>query len=180
MESLVRGGGDPSRLRVEHASVLTEPDIARFGALGITASVQPAFIASETGWLEKRLGPERLERTYAFRSLSEAGAPLAGGSDSPVEPPHPLWGMATARDRCGLVPAEALTAQAAFAMFTAGAAAAVGRDAALEPGSEAMLTILSVDPVAGTPDELRRAEVLGTWIDDAAVAIPEGITTWKG
>ena len=106
------------KLRIEHASVLTAPDIARFGRLGVTASVQPAFIASETTWLEKRVGPERLRRTYPFRSLLTAGAPLAGGSDCPVEPPHPLWGMAAARDRCGLVPEEGLSADQALALFT--------------------------------------------------------------
>ncbi|NIU21562.1 MAG: amidohydrolase family protein, partial [Actinobacteria bacterium] len=93
MERLIGDGADPALMRVEHASVLTSDDIERFGRLGITASVQPAFIASETTWLEKRMGPERLQRTYPFRSLLDAGAPLAGGSDCPVEPPHPLLGM---------------------------------------------------------------------------------------
>lgn len=180
MESLIRSGADPSLFRVEHASVLTETDISRFGSLGITASVQPAFLASETGWLAKRLGPDRLTRTYAFRSLAEAGAPLAGGSDSPVEPPHPLWGMATARDRCGLVPEEGLDAESALAMFTTGAAAAVGRKAALEPGAEASLSVVSVDPLAADPDGLRQGEVLATWVGGKPVEVPEGITTWKG
>jgi len=180
MESLIRSGADPSLLRVEHASVLAEADITRFGSLGITASVQPAFIASETGWLEKRLGRDRLTRTYPFRSLAEAGAPLAGGSDSPVEPPHPLWGMATARDRCGLVPEESLDGAAALAMFTSGAAAAIGRTGVLEPGAEANLTIVSVDPVEATPGDLRQAEVVATWVGGHPVEIPKEITTWKG
>lgn len=180
MESLIRDGADPSLFRIEHASVLTEADISRFGALEITASVQPAFIASETGWLAKRLGTDRLARTYAFRSLAEAGAPLAGGSDSPVEPPHPLWGMATARDRCGLIPEEGLDAASATAMFIAGAAAALGQRASLRPGAEANLSVVSVDPVAATPDELRRADVMATWIGGEPVIIPDGMITWKG
>jgi len=179
MERLVERGADPADLRIEHASVLTESDIARFGRLGVTASIQPAFIASETGWLEKRVGPDRILRTYPFRSLADAGTSLAGGSDSPVEPPHPLHGMAAARDRLGLVPEEALTPTEAFELFTGSAGTAIGEAASLAPGSVANLTILDVDPVAATPDELRAARVVGTWVEGAEVEIPQGIQAWQ-
>ena len=179
MGRLIDHGADPALLRIEHASVLTEADIARFGQLGVTASVQPAFIASETRWLEKRVGPDRILRTYPFRSLADAGAPLAGGSDSPVEPPHPLHGMAAARDRLGLVPAEALLAHEALQLFTDGAAAALDEDAALTPGSPANLTILDVDPVRATPDELRHAEVIGTWVDGEEIRFAADTEAWQ-
>ena len=84
-------------------------DIERFAALGVTASIQPAFLPSETGWLERRLGPERLRWAYAFGSLAAAGVPLAGGSDAPVETPEPLRGMAAARHRAGIVLAKPWT-----------------------------------------------------------------------
>jgi predicted amidohydrolase YtcJ len=179
MERLIAEGADPSRLRVEHASVLTVDDIARFGRLGVTASVQPAFIASETGWLEKRLGPERLARTYPFRSLLDAGAPLAGGSDCPVEPPHPLWGMAAARDRCGIVAEEGLSAAEALALFTDDSARAIGDDASIAVGAPATITIVDVDPVVASPDELRSAAVLGTWLDGDPVAVPPATVAWR-
>ena len=179
MELLIEQGADPTRLRIEHASVLTAPDIVRFGRLGVTASVQPAFIASETGWLEKRLGPERLLRTYPFRSLADAGTPLAGGSDSPVEPPHPLHGMAAARDRLGMVAAEALTPPEALRLFCEGAATAIDESADLAPGSTANLTILDVDPVTATPSELRQATVIGTWVDGNEIEIPDDTTAWQ-
>lgn len=179
METLIGEGADPTRLRIEHASVLTTADIARFGRLGVTASVQPAFLASETTWLEKRVGPERLRRTYPFRSLLAAGTPLAGGSDCPVEPPHPLWGMAASRDRCGLVPEEGLSAPEALALFTTGSAAAIGEDAALVAGNAATFTVLDGDPITATPDELRRIDVLEVWVDGKAVVIPEGTVVWR-
>lgn len=179
MEDLIAAGADPARFRIEHASVVTDEDIARFGRLGVTASVQPAFLASEVSWLEKRLGPERLRRTYPFRSLAEAGAPLAGGSDSPVEPPHPLWGMAAARDRLGIVPEESLDPQAALDLFTRDAATAIGERGRLEPNRSATFTVLDLDPVTATPDELRAAKVLATWVDGSPVEIPEGIRAWQ-
>jgi hypothetical protein len=180
MERLVADGADPTDLRVEHASVLTHSDIARFGRLGVTASVQPAFIASETGWLGKRLGPERLARTYPFRSLADAGTPLAGGSDSPVEPPHPLPGMAAARDRCGIVPEEALDAAEALALFTSGAAAAIGADGTLAPGTRADLTVLDGDPLTASPRELRSVRPLAVMVGGTAVEWRRGTVAWVG
>ncbi|HEY7824275.1 MAG TPA: amidohydrolase [Acidimicrobiia bacterium] len=116
-EQLIDEGADPSKLRVEHASVLTDATIERMARLGVTASVQPAFIVSEASWLEKRLGPERMSRVYPFRSLLEAGVPLLGGSDSPVELPDPEVGISAAVDRHGVNPNEALTRQQAESMF---------------------------------------------------------------
>ncbi len=118
-EELIKGGADPARLRVEHASILTERAIERMARLGITASVQPAFLASEGSWLSKRLGDARMERVYPFRSLAEAGVTLLGGSDTPVETPDPMVGIAAAVDRHGINPNEAITRSMAEAMFAA-------------------------------------------------------------
>jgi predicted amidohydrolase YtcJ len=178
LDELIRLGADPALLRIEHASVLKQADIERFGRLGVTASVQPAFMASETTWLESRVGPERLETTYAFRSLAENGVPLAGGSDCPVEPPYPVAGMAAARDRCGIVPAQALSPEQALALFTNGSAAAIGETAQLTPGSPADLTVLDTDPVTATPDAVRTAGVLATFVEGAEVPRPSDVVTW--
>ena len=106
-EVLARGGADPGRLRIEHASVLTPGAVDRMAALGVTASVQPAFVASEREWLPKRLGP-RVARTYPFAALAEAGVPMVGGSDCPVEAPNPWSGIAAAAGPAGLGPRAAM------------------------------------------------------------------------
>jgi hypothetical protein len=105
-------------LRVEHASILTNPTIDRMVDMGVTASVQPAFLASEETWLEKRLGPDRMSRAYPFRSLIEAGVPLLGGSDSPVELPDPEVGINAAVVRHGINTDQALTRDQAEALFS--------------------------------------------------------------
>jgi predicted amidohydrolase YtcJ len=112
-------GADASRLRLEHASLLTGPAIERMARLGVTASVQPAFLASESGWLGKRLGEERMGRVYPFRSLIEAGVPVIGGSDSPVEMPDPTIGIDAAIDRPGFAQSERLSSEQAQALFAA-------------------------------------------------------------
>ncbi len=177
---LIQDGADPARLRIEHASILGPDEVAAFARLGVTASVQPAFMASETGWLEKRVGSDRLSQSYPLRTLLDAGVPLAGGSDCPVEPPHPLPGMAAARDRCGIVPAEGLTAREALGLFTVGAARAMLEPEPLIAGSPADFIVLDVDPLEATPDELRSARVLATYVSGELVDVPDGIVTWQG
>jgi predicted amidohydrolase YtcJ len=117
-EELIRDhSADRSKLRVEHLSVLTDETVERIARLGVTGSIQPAFLASEESWLEKRLGTERMRRAYRFRSLLEAGVPLLGGSDCPVELPDPRIGIEAAVDRHGINPDEALTRHQAEALF---------------------------------------------------------------
>lgn len=116
-QSLLDDGADPERMRIEHASVLLPETIERMARMRVTASVQPAFIASEYDWLHKRLGDERMANAYPFRSMLEAGIPLLGGSDAPVELPDPEVGIRAAVDRMGLNDAEALTREQAEALF---------------------------------------------------------------
>jgi predicted amidohydrolase YtcJ len=179
-EQLLEGGADPTDLRVEHASVLTDVDIQRFADLRVTASVQPAFLPSETGWLHKRLGPDGIRLAYRFRTLLEAGVPLAGGSDCPVEPPNPLRGIAAARDRAGIVPEEGLSAKQALGLFTDGAAAAMGEPPPLVPGSPADFVVLDRDPLDAEPAGLHASEVLSVWVDGRALELPEAGPVWPG
>ncbi len=157
-------GVEADRLRIEHASVLTDADVERLAATGAVASVQPAFLASETEWLGTRLG-ERVEETYRFKTMQEAGIPLAGGSDCPVEPPFPLAGIAVARDRAGMVPHESLDARRALELFTDGVSDALREPPPMSIGSRADFTLLDVDPLTASPDELRSAHVVATWIE---------------
>ena len=179
-ERLIDEGSDPGRMRVEHASVLTDEDITRFVELGVTASVQPAFIASETGWLEKRVGADRLPLTYPFATLERAGIPLAGGSDCPVEPPDPVWGMASARDRAGIVPEESLSPESALDLFTGGAARVLAEPTPLGEGSPADFVVLDTNPLAASANDLRRADVVSVWIDGRPVDLPSDRPDWPG
>lgn len=116
-EVLIAEGCDPKSLRLEHASVVTDEALRRMARMGITVSVQPAFLASEGDWLEMRLGAKRMKQVYRFRSMVESGLTLLGGSDCPVEPPDPQIGISAAVDRPGINPAEALTEDQARALF---------------------------------------------------------------
>ncbi|MDJ0790458.1 MAG: amidohydrolase [Acidimicrobiia bacterium] len=175
---LIATGADPKRLRMEHASVIRPDQVRRFADLGATACVQPAFLASEADWVADRVGPERAPWLYPFRSMLEAGIPLAGSSDCPVEPPHPLWGMAAAVDRCGISPSEALTAHQAVDMFTTGAAAAIDEPTPLDTGTSADLVVLDRDVSEATPEEIRNATVLATYVAGEPVAWDPSPPAW--
>ncbi len=176
---LISEGADPAQLRLEHASVLTPRDIRRLGSLGVVASVQPAFITSETEWLQARVGALRLNFTYPFRSLLEAGVVVAAGSDCPVEPPDPWLAMAVARDRAGLTPAQQLTAAEALGLFTDAAARALGEPRPLDPGTAADFVVVDRDPLTCSPLELRDLEVIATYVAGEEVAVDRTLPTWN-
>jgi predicted amidohydrolase YtcJ len=164
------------RHRVEHAQVVAPEDWKRFAALNVVASMQPTHATSDMPWAERRLGPARLRGAYAWKSLLDAGAMLALGSDAPVESILPLWGVYAARTRMdhagspagGWQPHETLDGAATLKGFTAGAAWAVHREkdlGTLQPGARADFTWLSVNPATAEPAELLRATVLGVAVD---------------
>ena len=84
-----RNGPRDRRFRIEHAQHLRPSDIPRFARLGVIASMQPYHAIDDGRWAEKRIGRARCETTYAFRSLLDAKAVLAFGSDWDVAPLSP-------------------------------------------------------------------------------------------
>ena len=175
---LVASGADPRRLRMEHASVIRRDQVRRFADLGATACVQPAFLASEADWVADRVGPDRTPWLYPFRSMLDAGIPLAGSSDCPVEPPHPLWGMAAAIDRYGISPSEALTPHQAIDLFTTGAAAAMEEPPPLDTGAPADLVVLDRDVSEATAEAIRDASVLATYVAGEPVMWDPSAPAW--
>jgi predicted amidohydrolase YtcJ len=163
------------RWRIEHAQVVDPADIAQFGKHGVIASMQPVHQTSDRLMAEARLGPDRLAGAYAWRSIRMAGAPLAFGSDAPVEAPDPFAGMAAAISRedaggqpaGGWFPEQTLTTEQALAAYTAGAAYAAfaeGHFGRLAVGEQADFVVLDADPLEADAAGLRRIGVLETWI----------------
>ena len=89
------------RWRIEHAQFLQPADIGRIAENHYIPSMQPRHATSDMKWVESRLGLERAQTTYAWRSLIKAGAIVPGGSDAPVEPVNPYrptgWGLHSPR-----------------------------------------------------------------------------------
>jgi predicted amidohydrolase YtcJ len=139
--------------RLEHAMLLDAGLVARLAASGVTAVVQPEFLAWAAATYRARLGDERAARLLPFAALLAAGIPMPFSSDRPVVPGAPLDGVRAAlRHDAGLSAAEALHA------WTAAGALALGDDDAgrLEVGHRADLVILSGDPTAVPRDAWTR------------------------
>jgi predicted amidohydrolase YtcJ len=177
-EELIVAGARPNDLRMEHVSILSPALLARFAQSGITAVVQPAFLASESEWIESRVGKERMEWVYPFRSMLDAGISVAGSSDCVVEPPHPLWGMAAAMDRYGINENEALSGIEALNLFTNGAVGAIREPVPLSVGSPADLVVLDTDLRTASADQVHAAKVIETFVDGVPVVVDRSLTTW--
>jgi len=154
------------RHRLIHCQILNRDIINQMAAAGVVADVQPKFVTTDMRWAERRVGPERAKTTYAWRTLKEAGVPLAFGSDAPVEPIEPFLGVyaaVTRRDmggypRGGWLPEQKLSVYEALRGFALGGAYAEFADkqrGTLEPGKLADLVVLDRDPFECPDDELR-------------------------
>jgi predicted amidohydrolase YtcJ len=149
--------------RIEHVQCCPAHRIADAGRLGVICSMQPAHLRTDWRVADRFWGADRSSRTYAFRSLLEAGARLAFGSDAPVEPADPRLGLHAAvtrtdgdgQPRRGWFAAESLLIEQAFAGYTRGAATAAGRSGGvLRAGAPADLAAGRTDPLAAVGDEI--------------------------
>jgi predicted amidohydrolase YtcJ len=159
------------RPRIEHAQVLAPGDAARIGKLGIIAAMQPTHCTSDMRWAGDRLGPERVRGAYAWRDVMEAGALLSSGSDFPVEPSNPFYGLhaaVTRQDRSGRqFDGETMSLEEAIRSFTIACARASYTEellGSIEPGKHADFIVLGKDPFGIAPEKLHALEVLRTFV----------------
>ncbi|GGB28289.1 amidohydrolase [Flexivirga endophytica] len=173
----VAAGGSGLRHRIEHAQHLRPDDIHRMAALGVVASMQPTHCTSDIDLVEELLG-DRDVASYAWRDLLNAGAPLAFGSDAPVEDPNPFHGLYAAVTRArpdgtpagGWQPEQRLGIGDAITAYTLGSAYAAGQEqhkGLLTPGRLADFIAVDTDPVEASAAELRGTEVLTTVVGGA-------------
>ncbi|MHB1241981.1 MAG: amidohydrolase [Gaiellaceae bacterium] len=168
-----RDAWEPRRLRhrIEHAQCLTPEDVPRFAELGIACSVQFSHAPSDRDLAERFWG-DRLDGTYAFRSLLDSGALVVNGSDAPVEELDPLAGIAAGvlrsiDDRPAWRPEQAVTVEQALHATCVAPTWLSGdgrRRGRLLPGMLADLVVLDRDPLACEPEELRELQVVATMV----------------
>lgn len=179
-EYIFDGAGTDRRWRVEHAQILHLDDIPRFAALGVIPSMQPSHAIGDLFFAPDRLGPDRLDGAYAWRSLIDVGAIIAAGSDAPVERGDPLIEFYAAVARRGLNgyqddnwrAAQAVTRAEALKMFTLWPAYASFQEdilGTIEPGKRADFTVFSTDIMTVAEDEILAAKPVMTVVDGVIV-----------
>lgn len=178
-------------LRIEHAQHLTADAIAEIGRTGRIVSVQPLHLLDDAPWIPAKIGKDRGDRSYAFRSLADAGARIALGSDWPVAAMDPLATISTALSRTlpegpgdgagrPWNPGERLELDCALRAHTWGGAVAGGWESmtgSLAPGKFGDFIVLSENPFELGPSELDESlQVDMTFVDGILVHSRAGAT----
>jgi hypothetical protein len=159
-----------SRHRDEHAQTLQSSDISRFASLGVIASMQPTHCISDKKFCEKRIGMERAKGAYAWKSLADAGAKIAFGTDYQVEPLNPMEGLyaaVTRKDRLGEEgegwhPDQKIKMEEAIEYYTLGSAFSQfmeDRKGMIRPGFLADIVILDKDLMTIPENEIMKTKV---------------------
>lgn len=139
-----------ARHRIEHLELPTMGQLDRMAKSKIIASVQPAFLdmkADEIHDAYEMYGKVRMQRFNPLRSIYERGVVLVGGSDSPVTPYDPIFGIHCAVNHP--LPQEQLPLKEALKMFTINAAYSAFEEkekGTLEEGKLADMVVLSCSP----------------------------------
>jgi len=168
------------RFRIEHAQHLRKEDIKRFAEIGVIASVQPYHCIDDGVWAENRIGPERIKTTHVYKSLLNSGAVVAFGTDWPVAPLNPLFGIYAAVTRQtvdgknpdGWIPEEKISVEDAIKCYTLNAAYASFEEkvkGSIEVGKLADLVVLSDDILLIDPDNIKNVQVEITVFDGEIV-----------
>jgi predicted amidohydrolase YtcJ len=169
-------GARDGRDQIAHLELVDPADFPRFKQLGVIANFQlqwaerDPYIVSAT---LPYLGPERSRYLYPARSLRDAGAMIAGGSDWNVSTFDAFEAMehaitrAQARGKPPLLPEQSITIQDAVDAYTINAAFALKQErttGSLEPGKRADLIVIDRDVFAIDPSELHATRVLSTYL----------------
>jgi hypothetical protein len=154
--------------RIEHFECSTDDHLRRTAALGLGASVQPAFDlywGGSDGLYARRIGARRARGMNRFNSMLNAGVRVGAGSDSTVTPLDPFLQMAALRRHH--VASESVDAATALAAHTVWARGLAHVEPA-RPWSGGV-ALLDRDPLEVDVDELMKTEVLGTWVGGTRV-----------
>lgn len=173
------------RFRIEHAQVVRPDEIVRFVELGVIPSMQPSHAIGDLHFAPARLGDDRLDGAYAWRSFVEAGAVVPGGSDAPVEVGDPrieFYAAAGRRDLSGFQgpdwrAQQALDRQTALHMFTLWPAVASFREhelGSITVGKRADFTVFDTDLMTAPLPAILEARPLMTVIDGRIAWRAEG------
>jgi predicted amidohydrolase YtcJ len=170
-QDVVKSNGEKDRRwRIEHAQHMASKDFGRFAKLGVIASVQPYHAIDDGRWAERRIGPERIKTTYAFRTFLDHGVKLALGTDWDVAPLNPLLTIYAAVTRAtldgknpdGWMPAQKLSVAEVVEAYTMGSAYAEFQEkekGSITPGKLADMVILGDDIFSIDPKLIRNVQV---------------------
>ena len=182
-EAAAKTNGDRDRrFRVEHAQHVSQSAIDRFAQQQVIASMHPYHLVDDGIWAYKRLDTHRLKGTYAINSMLEKNVMVSFGSDWPVAPIDPLFGIYSAVTRRtgdnknpgGWYPKEKVTVEQALRAYTTGNAYGSfldGKIGVLKEGYYADFAVLNEDIFKIAPENLKSVKVARTVVNGRDVFV---------
>ena len=180
-EASRRNGALDNRGQIAHLELINPADFPRFKELGVIANFQLLW-AQRDDYIDqatvKYLGPERSRYLYPARSLRDAGAKIAGGSDWSVSSFDAFTAMEHAitrserRGRPSLLPEQSLVLQDMLDAYTINAAFALKQEAttgSIETGKRGDFIVLDRDIFSIDPFDLHDTQVTATYLDGRQV-----------
>jgi len=172
-------GLEDARWKIEHAQVIDPDDYVHFSK-NIIPSVQPTHATSDMYWAEDRVGAERIEGAYSFKTLLDKAGLIALGTDFPVEkvnPMHTFYAAVARKDlknypEGGFRPEQKLSREEALKGMTIWAAYSNFEDdekGSLEIGKLADFVVLENDIISCAEDQIPNTKVLHTYINGQGV-----------
>lgn len=168
------------RFRIEHAQIIRQEDVPLFTDYQIIPSMQPTHCTSDMRFIEDRIGKDRANLSYAWRTFLDEGLFIPCGSDFPVESANPLYGIYAAVTRQdhkgwpedGWHPEQRMTLEEAIKGFTIWAARAAWQEdvlGSIEVGKLADLTIFNGDLLNNDLKEIINTQVLMTILEGSVI-----------
>jgi predicted amidohydrolase YtcJ len=164
------------RWGIEHAFIAWPDHIERIKKLGLAVSAQDhLYLAGPV--LVKYWGPARAARTTPVRAFLDAGLPVSLGTDSPVVPYPPLWGIyhfVTRQTISGgaLGADQRITREEALRAITMGYAWLTSEEnvkGSIAPGKLADFVVLSGDIMTCPEKQIEQLQVVTTVVGGRVV-----------
>lgn len=174
---IIEKSTDKTALRfcIDHCQITSHKIIEEFAELGVIGGLELVFVSSDIPITEERIGYERAQESYNWKTFVNQGVHYCAGSDSPVEHFNPFYGIHAAVNRVswdGLPPEgwlkeQKLSVDEAISAFTRNGGFPIYREddlGTLEIGKKADFIILTEDPFLILPEKLNMITVKKTYI----------------
>ncbi len=173
------------RFSIIHGNFFSDESIKKMVELGVYANLQPAWFYKDSEAMEMILGSEKIRIFHPYRTMTDAGVMINGGSDhmvkwdatSSINPYNPflaMWTMVTRTTERGnqITASEALTREEALKAYTINNAYASFEESikgSIEPGKLADLVVLSDDILTCPEDKIKEIKSLLTILDGKVI-----------